>query len=305
MQVIGIGALNLDRLYKVGRITAGDEEIAIQETVEEPGGSAANTIYALGKLNVPTGFIGCIGSDGEGEMVLRSLNTVGVDTSHIKIKAETKTGLVIGIVDPRGERALYIAPGANNLLSERDLDRNYLHRADFVHMSSFVNAAQLELQKKVASMLDFNSCKLSFAPGSLYVKKGLDAILPVIEKSHVLFLNENETTTLIGNEYESVSNFLIDAGCKIVVVTLKEKGCFITNGTESHHVKADETKVRDTTGAGDAFCAGFLYGLSQGKELLKCGKIGNFVAGKCISKIGARSGLPEKQDLEDGLSEIF
>ena len=126
MNFIGFGALNLDRLYKVERIAKGDEEIAIEETVEQPGGSAANTIYALGKLNLKTGYIGAVGIDAEGEKVLASFKEVGVDISKIRLKENARTGTVIGLVDSSGERALYISPGANNLLSFEDLDMEYL-----------------------------------------------------------------------------------------------------------------------------------------------------------------------------------
>ncbi len=106
MDFVGCGALNLDRLFKVSRITKGDEEVAIEDAQEQPGGSAANTIYALGKLNKEVGFIGSVGSDAEGKLVLDSMKSAGVDTSQIKIKPKTRTGLVIGIVDVKGERSL-------------------------------------------------------------------------------------------------------------------------------------------------------------------------------------------------------
>lgn len=304
MNFIGIGALNLDRLYKVSRIAKGDEEIAIEETVEEPGGSAANTLYALGKLNLSSGFMGAVGSDAEHEKILRSLSEVGVDTTRIKIKENARTGLVIGLVDPAGERALYIAPGANNMLSFEDLDMEYLKNAAILHMTSFVDESQLIVQKKVIESLE-STTKVSFAPGSLYVKKGLKAISSIIQRSHVLFLNESEAKILTGKEYESASKFLIDMDCKVVAITLKDRGCFVTDGNESEHVEAIKANVRDTTGAGDAFCAGFLYGLSEGKEMKQCGIIGNFLASRCISEMGARKGLPSKEELERGLAKIF
>lgn len=305
MQFIGIGALNLDRLYKVSRIATGDEEIPIMEVVEEPGGSAANTIFALGKLGQRAGFMGAVGNDDEGRKVLASLNGVGVDTSHIKIKVNTRTGLVIGLVDPKGERALYIAPGANNLLSDKDINENHLIKSDILHMSSFVEEKQFETQKKIIEILDYEKTMLSFAPGSLYVRRGSDALSPIIKRCHVLFLNEQEAKILTDKDYENASKYLIDMGCKLVVVTLKEKGCFVTDGKDTLHVDAIKTDVKDTTGAGDAFCAGFLFGLSHDRELVHCAKIGNYLASKCISCVGARSGLPTGKELEKDLSEIF
>jgi ribokinase len=297
MDFVGIGALNLDRLYKVEKIAEGDEEVAIQEAREESGGSAANTIYALGKLGMSTGFIGAIGNDAEAKVVLGSLNSVGCDTSHIKIKANSRTGLVIGIVDPKGERALYIAAGANDLLSEDDIDFGYLDQVDFLHISSFVSDEQLDIQKRIVEKLSPET-KLSFAPGSLYVKKGLSELEPIIKRTYVLFLNEVEAKELTGKEYQEASDFLMGYGCNIICITLKDRGCYVTDGKSKEHVEAIQTDVIDTTGAGDAFCAGFLFGLSQGKDLKECGRLGNLVAARCIVKIGARSGLPQLSDLK-------
>jgi ribokinase len=299
MDFVGCGALNLDRLFKVQRITKGDEEVAIEDTQEEPGGSAANTIYALGKLNKKTGFIGSVGEDFEGKMVIESLNSVGVDTSQIKIKPKIRTGLVIGIVDAFGERSLYITPGANSTLGFNEVDMGFISGSDFFHITSFVDDRQLEVQKKIVETLNENT-KLSFSPGSLYAKKGYEALSSTIRKTHVLFLNEVEVKILTGyGSYQEASEFLLDKGCKIVVVTLGEKGCYITDGSQTEHIDAVKTDVVDTTGAGDAFCAGFLFGLSLGRELTQCGKIGNFVASRCITKIGARSGLPDIKELEE------
>lgn len=296
---MGCGALNLDRLFKVQRITKGDEEVAIEDTQEEPGGSAANTIYALGKLNKKTGFIGSVGEDFEGKMVIDSLNSVGVDTSHIKIKPRIRTGLVIGIVDALGERSLYITPGANNTLEFNDVNMSIILDSDFFHITSFVDESQLNVQKKIVESLDENT-KLSFSPGSLYAKKGYEVLSSIITKTHLLFLNEVEVNILTGfDSYQKASQFLLDKGCKIVVVTLGEKGCYIADGSIAEQIDAVKCEVVDTTGAGDAFCAGFLYSLSLGDELTQCGKIGNFVASKCISKIGARSGLPDIKELEE------
>jgi ribokinase len=84
---------------------------------------------------------------------------------------------------------------------------------------------------------------------------------------------------------------------KVVAVRLGSKGCYVTDGKQGHHVEAFKVNVVDTTGAGDAFCAGFLYGLIKHKNLDECGRIGNFVASRCTTKIGARAGLPTLEGL--------
>ena len=90
---------------------------------------------------------------------------------------------------------------------------------------------------------------------------------------------------------------LLDEGAGVVAVKLGEKGCYVTDGKESHLIEPYKVRVVDTTGAGDAFCAGFLYGLVEGKDLYQCGKLGNFMASRCITKVGARKGLPRHSEL--------
>ncbi|MFQ6074483.1 MAG: carbohydrate kinase family protein, partial [Candidatus Bathyarchaeia archaeon] len=137
----------------------------------------------------------------------------------------------------------------------------------------------------------------SFDPGEIYARKGLSTLKTLINRSFVLFPNENEVRMLTGKEWKEGSEILIKKGADIVAVKLGEKGCYVTDGKENYTVKSYRAKVVDTTGAGDAFCAGFLYGLIKGKDLYTCAKLGNFVASRCINKIGARTGLPKLSDL--------
>jgi ribokinase len=99
-------------------------------------------------------------------------------------------------------------------------------------------------------------------------------------------------------DYCKGADFMVGRGVKIVAVKLGSDGCYVTDGRERHLIEAFNVEVVDTTGAGDAFCAGFLYGLLNDKSLLECGKLGNFVASRCVMKMGARAGLPFAKDLE-------
>jgi len=90
---------------------------------------------------------------------------------------------------------------------------------------------------------------------------------------------------------------LLQMGVKIVVVKLGAKGCYVTNGVEKRTIEPFKVSVADTTGAGDAFNAGFLYGLLHNKSLFECGRLGNFVASRSVTKMGARDGLVYKKDL--------
>jgi len=297
LDVIGFGALNVDQLYKVNMIAREEEESFVTDFKESPGGSAANTIVGLARLGLKTGYIGKVAEDREGELLLKDFRKENVDTSGIIISRKGRSGVVMGYIDRKGERALYVDPGVNDWLEFKEINVDYANRAEFLHLTSFVGKKPFEAQKKLLN--EISDVKVSFDPGALYARKSLTSLKPIIKRSFVMLPNENEIRLLTGKDYERASKILIKQGVSVVAVKLGERGCYVTNGKERHLVEPYEKKLVDTTGAGDAFCAGFLYGLIKGRDLYECGRLGNFVAARCISKMGARTGLPRLSDLQD------
>lgn len=297
LDIVGLGALNFDILLKVNRLLTKEHEGRVGKETCAPGGSAANTIYGLAKLGLKTGFIGAVGNDWEGKTIVASFKSVGVNTAGIKILPEERTGLAVGIVDRYGRRVLYILPRANSHLSSAHIDIDDIHKAKILHLTSFADRKELELQKKLLKKIP--KAKITFGPGTLYSKMGLKCLQPIIQRAEIIFLNQEELKMLTKSKsYVEGAKKLIAHGCKIVALTLGKKGCYVTDGKKNYHVKSVKTKVLDLTGAGDAFAAGFLYGYVKGKNLIECGKIGNVVAAHCVSKFGAREGLPTESEIE-------
>ena len=288
--IIGLGALNYDTLYAVERIAAGGEEVGIIDAKKVPGGSAANTTVALARLGVDTGFMGIVGKDKEGELIQDEFRREGVQAL---IKEEAGyTGAAIGFVDAEGERALYIYAGVNDRLCIADIDIDFIGSAKYLHTSSFVNRKQLEMQCELAKRL---KPKLSFSPGMLCFKYELADLAPVIARSEVVFISFSELKSLLKCEegYKKAADLLLNIGTNIVCVTLGGRGCYVASTAgESQLIDAYPTDVVDTTGAGDAFAAGFLFGLLREKGLYECGKTGNLLASFCIREYGSRKGLP-------------
>lgn len=293
--VIGFGALNVDKLYKVNMIAREDEEGYVTDFKEAPGGSAANTIVGLARLGLNTGFVGKVAEDREGELLLNDFRREKVDTEGIVISGEGRSGVVMGYVDEKGERALYVDPGVNDQLEFEEISLDYASNTEFLHLTSFVGEKPLKAQKELVRQLSY--AKVSFDPGAIYARKNLASLKTLIKRSFIMLPNENEIRLLTGKDYEKGSRMLIDEGVSVVAVKLGGRGCYVTNGVESHLVESCGKKLVDTTGAGDAFCAGFLYGLIKGQDLYRCGKLGNFVAACCISELGARTGLPKLSEL--------
>jgi len=323
IEVVGLGALNVDHIYQVERIL-DDGEAVVKESIMSPGGSAANTIYGLAKLGVRTGFAGIVGDDAEGKILLQDLQTVGVDTSQIRIKPQTKTGATLCLSDISGRRSIYITPGANSLLDTNDLDLGYINQARIFHLSSFADDRQFQLSLEVAGKLE-PSVKLSFSPGALYTAKGLKVLTPILAKTYVLFVNQGEIQYLTGEDFKAGAETCLGLGCHTVAVTLG-KGLelepqhevpgqrstitvsYIRDADSEYVVKPESQNLApivDTTGAGDAFATGFLYGLLNGKGLEECGRLGDIVAQFSITKVGARQGLPTLDELSQRYRGLY
>jgi ribokinase len=295
--VVGFGALNVDKLCRVNRIASAEEESYIQSMTETCGGSAANTIVGLSRLGSTVGFVGKISNDKEGELQLADFRREKVDINGIVKTKRGSSGSVLGFVDKKGQRALYINSGINDTLSLGEVNASYISQSKFLHLTSFVGEKSYQTQKGLIKNIP-PTVKVSFDPGTIYARKGLAELEPMIRRCYVIMPNRGELQLMVGvSDYVKGADALIEKGAKIVVVKLGEDGCYITNGRERHHIEAFKTKVIDTTGAGDAFCAGFLYGLLHNRGLHECGLIGNFVASRKITKVGARAGLPMATDL--------
>jgi len=306
IQIIGVGALNTDHIYKVERILE-DGETVVDWARSFPGGSAANTIYGLAKLGLSAGFCGAVGDDEEGKTLLDDFRGVGVDTSRIVVKPKAKTGSVLCLSDRGGRRSLYVLPEANSLLDLDELDFDYINQAEIAHLSSFADDSQFQLSLGLIVRLD-ESVKLSFSPGALYAVKGIDTLTPFLSRTQLLFVNRSELKQMTGEDVKEGAKKCLQAGCRIVVVTLgkgKKMGkttaiSYVRDADNEYFIEPPSLNLAadvDTTGAGDAFAAGFLYGLVKGKGLAECGRLGDFVAKLCISRTGARHGLPTLDEL--------
>ena len=295
--VVGFGALNVDKLFKVNMIAAKEEESFITGFAETSGGSAANTVVGLARLGCKVGFVGKVAEDREGKILLEEFRKESVDTKGVAVAKQGRSGTVMGFVDENGERALYIDSGVNDQVEFNEKNRKYVSQTMFLHLTSFVGEESFQTQKRIVETIP-EDVMVSFDPGALYARKGLAALESIVKRTSVLMPNAGELELLTGMaDYRRGAEAMLKKGVKVVAVKLGSRGCYVTDGRQSHNVEAFKASVVDTTGAGDAFCAGFLYGLIKHKSLEECGRIGNFVASRCTTKMGARIGLPTLKDL--------
>lgn len=298
-EIIGFGALNVDKLYSVENIAGKDEESFIKSKTDTPGGSAANTIIGLSRLGCSTSIIGKIAEDDDGDLIEYNLAVNGVYSNNLIYSETGSTGKCLGFVDSMGERCLYIDPGVNDEIQIGEINPLNIMRCKIMHYTSFVGDSfrtQIELLEKLSK-----DTILSFDPGMLYVHKGFDELKPIFERTDILLINESELRLLCNNNDASLKELAIgflDLGIGTVVVKQGSKGVFAIDNSNECFVEAYECEVVDTTGAGDSFNSGFLYSYLNGFDLEKSCRIGNWVASKSIEGFGMDK-FPSLKDLKE------
>lgn len=299
LDVIGFGALNLDRLYQVNKIACKDEEGHIEDLHESCGGSAANTIIGLTRLGLDAGFIGKVARDQEGETLLGNLINEGVDTQGIIQSPVGRSGTVQGYVDSSGERALYVDPGVNDEITLDEINPEYVLNTKLIHLTSFVGNS-LKTQEELLETIP-DQITVSLDPGTIYASKGLKSLERILQRTNILLINQAELDLLLPPmEGQDVKiNTILNYGIEILVIKQGKKGCLVTDGARTHILEAFKVNCRDTTGAGDAFNSGFIYGFLEGKNIKESALIGNYVASCCVQEFGTTTGLPSKAGLGD------
>ena len=288
VDVIGFGALNVDKLYKVKNIAGVDGESFIKSEDVSPGGSAANTIIGLSKLGCSTSYIGKIADDEDGDLLEYNLILNNVYLNNLIYADKGNSGKVLGFVSEEGDRELYVDPGVNDDIHISEINPLNVNQAKILHYTSFVGdsfKAQVELLDVIV-----DSVLLSFDPGALYVEKGFEALRPILERTNILLINERELKILFEDD-ENLKNG--------VVVKRGTEGAYAINSRDDEvKIPAFLSDAVDTTAAGDSFNAGFLYSYLKGFDLAKSVTVANWVASKTVQGVGISS-LPEEKELNE------
>ena len=272
---------------------AAEIYVGLKAPVEMSGGSAGNTIAAFSSLGGKGGYIGKVADDTLGDVFINDLKSMDVAYNTQKLILGPPTGHCIILVTPDAERTMNTCLGAATQLTPTDIDRDMLASAKVTYLEgylfdqdhakdAFFHAGNLveEIGHKLALTLSDSFC----------VERHRDDFLKLIEGHvHILFANEEEITSLF-----QISNFdkvieMVRGKCEIAALTRGDKGSVIVTKDDVIEVSAEKIeKLEDTTGAGDAYAAGFLFGYTEGMDLATCGRIGSIAAAEVISHMGAR-----------------
>ena len=253
------------------------------------GGSAANTIHGLGMLGVQAGYIGVIGRDELGDFFKQDLCDAGVEP--YLIRSNTETGRAITLITPDSERTFATYLGAAIELSVsniQDLGSSIFSSFGYLHVEGYL-VQNHDLIRAAVELAKVNGLLVSLDLASYNVVEANLEFLTDIVTRHVdiLFANEEEAQVFTGHEPEKALHH-ISQFCEVVVVKIGESGSLVKSQEVVSEIGIIPVDPVDTTGAGDLYASGFLYGHSLGWPLEKCGEAGALLAGNIIEEIGAK-----------------
>jgi len=308
MKVLGMGNALVDYLFKLesdellqmlnlpkGSMQLVDEDTskAIREKAGRlpkqvaSGGSAANTINGIAYLGGECGYIGKIGQDEVGQIFKKDLENRNIQ-AKLHISHQSPSGVASAFISPDAERTFATFLGAAVELSADDMTEAEFEGYRFFHLEGYLALNHKLIEESVA-IAKKKGLKVSIDMASFnVVEDNLDFLKKVVKESvDIVFANEEEAKAFTGKEPEGALHEIATM-CDIAVVKVGSKGSYIQSGDEVIKIEPIEAVSIDSTGAGDLYAAGFLYGLSQGYGLKKCGDIGSVLAGNVIQEVGAR-----------------
>ncbi len=255
------------------------------------GGSAANTIHGLAKLGAETGYIGKVGNDYYGAFFTNDMKSANIKT-HIDF-GTAETGMAITLVTPDSERTFATFLGSSVELEPSDLDNSFLKDYTILHLEGYL-VQNHDLVRTALLMAKNCGMKISLDLASYNVVEANHKFLSEMVEKYVdiVFANEDEARSYTGKNPEEAAKELAGI-CDIAVVKTGKTGSIVQCGTDSYKIGVIQVDSLDTTGAGDLYAAGFLYGYINDMPLSKCGKMGALLAGRVIEGLGAK--IPDEK----------
>ena len=290
------GAMNLVDAERSAHLYA-----AMGPAIEASGGSAGNTAAGIASFGGKAGFVGKVNNDHLGKFYTHDIRAVDVefDTAPLQDGIATATSMIF--ITPDGERSMNTYLGACVELGVEDIDEDQVARSGIIYFEGYLwdPPRAKDAIRHAAEVAHKNSRQVSFTLSDPFcVDRYRDEFLDLMRSGTVdiIFANEEELKSLYQTSSLDAAVEAVRSDCKLAAVTLGEKGSMYitreaTGSVDAHPID----RLVDTTGAGDLYAAGFLYGLSTGAELETCARLGGLAAAEVIQHLGPRPQASLKQ----------
>ncbi|MBR0652514.1 adenosine kinase [Roseomonas terrae] len=260
--------------------------------VESSGGSAGNTCAVAAALGAKVGYLGKVADDTLGQVFRHDITAAGVHFPTPPLTGGAPTARCLILVTPDGQRTMNTFLGACVTFGEADLDEASIAAAQVTYLEGYLfdpPAAQAAF-RAAARIAHANGRKVAITLSDPFcVERHRDAFRSFVrDEADILFANEAEICALYQTDNFEAAATIAQSEVGLAALTRSEKGSLLLTGTTAHEVSAEPTTVVDTTGAGDAYAAGFLAALTAGRPLPECGRWASVAAAEAISHFGAR-----------------
>ena len=272
---------HLDLCYHLGN------KLLVSDIIFSSGGGGTNTAVAFSRLGLKTAFLGVVGADEQGELILRELESENVEFIG-KVKRE-KTGMSI-ILPGKEDRTILSYKGANNYLDSADIPHEIL-KTKAIYISTMLGKSLHTIQN-ISFLAKKKKILIALNISEYLAKKGLKALSKLLEKTDVVILNREEASVLTkkkkaGDALIAISNYC--PGIIVITDSFKPIHAYYDGNTYKKIIK--KVIPIDKTGAGDAFASGFVYGFLLGKEIETCLEYGHLESIAVMKHIGAKNNL--------------
>jgi sugar/nucleoside kinase (ribokinase family) len=273
---------------------------ALSGSVQVAGGSAANTMAGIASLGGRAMFLGKVCDDALGGKFGESLKALGVHYPTARAAGGSPTAASMIAVTPDGQRSMNTYLGACREMTPADVAEDDIAAAGLLYIEGYLwdtDDAKAASRKAIRAAKKAGAKVALTLSDSFCVGRFREEFLGLMrDELDILFANEVEAKSLFETEDFAIVTEHMKAWGGLAALTRSAKGCVVVKGEEIHAVPAAPVaKVVDTTGAGDLFAAGFLYGVTKGKSLADCGRLGVLAAGEVISHYGARPEVSLKE----------
>jgi sugar/nucleoside kinase (ribokinase family) len=299
--VVCLGILVADVIARpVDRVPPAGSLALVEEVGLRGGGCALNTGTALARLGLAVACAGRIGGDAFGDFVVGLLDERGIDRSLVLRDGAAPTSATVVLVDSKGERTFLHVPGANGRLRLEDIDVDRVLAARALHIAGALVMPSLDGEPTAALLSEARSRGLLTSLDTVWdATGGWDRLLPSLASLDVLCASGAEASALSGEqEPEAAAAWARAHQVGTVAIKLGANGCYVAGDDFAGHVPAPRVRAVDSTGAGDAFAAGLIYGRLQGWPLERAARFANAVGAAATTAVGAAEGLPTLEEVE-------
>ncbi|HOI32462.1 MAG: adenosine kinase [Bacteroidales bacterium] len=273
------------------------------KSTRSSGGSASNTIHGLARLGVETAFIGHVGEDETGKFFQEDMIASGI--KPLLFSSKTASGIAHAFVTKDGERTFATYLGAAIELSESHLKENLFVGYDYFYIEGYL-VQNKALLKKAIELAAHSGAKIAIDLASYnVVEDQREFLLELLDNKtiDIVFANEEEAKALTGLNPNDALDFIADR-CETAVVKIGKGGSLIKQKGIVYPIAAVKANAIDTTGAGDMYAAGFLYGISKQLSLVQAGQIGSLLAGHVIEVVGAKMSHEQWTQIKKQIKQI-